>query len=123
MPDPQTIPAALTVFMRGLAIEAEIGVYPHERGRPQPLVIDVELALAPRMVAHLDDTLNYESLAAAARTLAREGHVDLVETYAQRLAAACLADPRVLRARVRVEKPEALPGAQAAGVEVVATRS
>jgi 7,8-dihydroneopterin aldolase/epimerase/oxygenase len=119
----QAPPATLTIFMRGLELEAEIGVYPHERGRAQPLVIDVELALSPRRVVHLADTLNYETLAGAARDLVAEGHIDLVETYAQRLAARCLEDPRVVWARVRVEKPGALPGARAAGVEVTAVRS
>lgn len=109
--------------MRGLALEAEIGVYRHERGRPQPLVIDVEAELAPRYVGTLGDTLNYEKLANAARAIAAEGHIDLVETYAERLAAACLNDPQVTRVRVRVEKPQALPGAAAAGVEIVAERA
>lgn len=113
----------LTIFVRGLAIEAEIGVYRHERGRAQPLVVDVEVAIAPGAVSHLHETLNYETLAAKARGLAAEGHIELVETYAQRLAEACLDDPRVLRARVRVEKPEAISGAQAAGVEATAVRS
>ena len=108
--------------MRGLALDAEIGVYRHERGRHQPLIVDVEIELAPHGVGVLGDTVNYETLAAAARAVAAEGHIDLVETYAQRLAAACLADPRVLRARVRVDKPGALPGAAAAGVEVAAER-
>jgi dihydroneopterin aldolase len=66
--------------MRGLELEAEIGVYPHERGRAQPLVIDVELALSPRQVVHLADTLNYETLAGAARQLVADGHIHLVET-------------------------------------------
>ena len=109
--------------MRGLEIEAEIGVYPHERGRAQPLVIDIELALSPRRVLHLADTLNYETLADTARALVAEGHIELVETYAQRLAASCLEDPRVIWARVRVEKPTALQGARAAGVEVTAVRT
>lgn len=108
--------------MRGLALEAEIGVYPQERGRPQPLVVDIEVELAPRHVGALGDTLNYEKLAGAARGIAAEGHIDLVETYAERLAAACMNDPQVTRVRVRVEKPQALPGAAAAGVEIVAAR-
>jgi dihydroneopterin aldolase len=115
--------ATLTIFVRGLVIEAEIGVYPHERGRAQPLVVDVEVSLSPKPVSHLADTLNYETLAAAARSLVAQGHVELVETYAQRLAAACLDDPRVTRVRVRVEKTQALQGAQAAGVEVTAARA
>jgi dihydroneopterin aldolase len=120
---PEIAFSALEVFVRGLAIEAEIGVYRHERGRPQPLLVDVEVTLAPAPIGALSETVNYETLAAAARALAAEGHIDLVETYAQRLAAACLADPRVLSARVRVEKPLALQGALAAGVEVIARRA
>jgi 7,8-dihydroneopterin aldolase/epimerase/oxygenase len=88
------------VFVRGLKVDAQIGVYDHEHGRFQPLVVDVELDVAA------------------------EGHVDLVETFAERLAQACFLDHRVTRARVRVEKPLALaPYAAAAGVEITAVRS
>ncbi|MGI8839878.1 MAG: dihydroneopterin aldolase [Caulobacteraceae bacterium] len=111
------------VFVRGLAIEAEVGVHPHERGRRQPLIVDVELDVAAGGWRALADTVNYETIAEAARTLAGAGHIGLVESFAQRLAAACFAQPRVLRARVRVEKPLALaPHAAAAGVEIVAVR-
>lgn len=113
----------LRVFVRGLAIEAEIGLYPHERGARQPLVIDIVLDLAPAPVGRIGQTVDYDSLAAAARAVAAEGHMDLVEAFAQRLAAACLADPRAERCRVRVEKPRAVPDAAAAGVEVVLSRS
>ena len=111
------------VFVRGLAIEAEIGVYAHERGRRQPLIVDVELDVAAAGWRALADTVNYETIAEAARAIAAAGHIGLVESFAQRLAAACCAQPRVLRARVRVEKPLALaPHAAAAGVEITAVR-
>jgi dihydroneopterin aldolase len=122
-PKPDIAYTTLNVFVRGLSIQAEIGVYPHERGQAQPLVVDFEIALAPTLVESLAETINYETLAAAARDLAAQGHIDLVETYAQRLAAACLTDPRVLRAKVRVEKPKAQDGAAAAGVEIVVQRA
>ena len=114
--------AELKVFVRGLHVDAEIGVYPHEKGRTQPLTIDIELKLAPRDIRSIRDTVNYETLAASARALATGGHVDLVETFAEDLARACLADPHTLSARVRIEKPLALDGAEAAGVEVVVRR-
>lgn len=111
------------VFVRGLRLEAEIGVHDHEQGRRQPLIVDVELDVAAAGWRHLADTVNYETIVAAARALAAAGHIGLVESFAQRLAQACFAEPRVLRARVRVEKPEALaPDAAAAGVEIVAVR-
>ncbi|HUO23335.1 MAG TPA: dihydroneopterin aldolase [Caulobacteraceae bacterium] len=114
--------ASARVFVRGLTIEAEIGVYDHEHGRRQPLVIDAELELVPRPIEHIADTFNYETFAEVAGAVVALGHVKLVETFAERLAAALLGDPRVISARVRVEKPEALAPA-VAGVEVVVSRA
>ena len=109
----------LTVFVRGLTVEAGIGVYDHEHGRLQTLVIDVTLDLGTQAVERLADTVNYEQVAEAARAIVAEGHVGLVETFAERLALDCLKDPRVRRATVRIDKPGALDGAEAAGCEVV----
>lgn len=112
----------LTVFVRGLSLAAEIGVHAHERGITQPLEVDVTLELAPGPVERLDDTLNYETVRAAALELVAQGHMELIETFAERLGRACLADPRVRAVAVRVEKPTALKGARAAGCEVRLSR-
>ncbi len=113
---------ALSVFVRGLTVEAGIGIHDHELNRLQTLVIDVTLTLTPGPVERLGDTINYETVAAAARAIVAEGHVGLVETFAQRLALACLADARVQRCAVRIEKPGALDGVIAPGCEVVLGR-
>jgi dihydroneopterin aldolase len=112
------------VFVTGLKLQAEIGVYRHEIGRLQPLSVDVELDVPSAGAGRLADTLNYETILEAARAVAAQGHIELVETFADRLARACLADPRVTRARVRVEKPLALaPDAVGAGCEITLERS
>ena len=112
----------LTVFVRGLEVAAGIGVHDHELGRLQRLVIDVSLELTPAAIERLADTINYETVAEAARAIAAEGHVGLVETFAERLALACLSDARVRRCTVRIEKPGALDGATAPGCEVTLAR-
>ena len=109
---------SLSVFVRGLTIDAEIGLNPDEQGRRQPLVIDVTLELEPRAPDHLRDTVNYERVVEAARAIADSGHVELVETFALRLAEACIALQGVREATVRLEKPQALKVAEAAGTEV-----
>jgi len=115
--------AMTKVFVTGLKVQAEIGVYRHEIGRVQPLVVDVELDVPTAGAERLSETLNYETILQAARAVAGAGHIELVETFAERLGQACLADPRVTRARVRVEKPLALaPDAVAAGVEITIVR-
>ena len=72
---------------------------------------------------HLEDTVNYEALVAHAVAIAASGHIGLVESFARRLAEACVAEPKVASARVRVEKPRALGTiAAVAGVEITAVR-
>jgi 7,8-dihydroneopterin aldolase/epimerase/oxygenase len=126
-PDPTSTSSRIVitkVFVRGLRVEAHIGVYRHEIGRTQPLVVDVELDVAVSDWSRLSETVNYEIIAEKARQVAAEGHRGLVETFAHHLAEACFEEPRVTRARVRVEKPNALaPEAEAAGVEITAVRS
>jgi len=51
-----------------------------------------------------------------------EGHINLVETLCEKIAAACLKDRRVMAARVRVEKPDIIPNARSVGVEIERTR-
>lgn len=121
----EPIRTAMTkVFVTGLKVQAEIGVYRHEIGRVQPLVVDVELDVPTAGAGRLSETLNYETILEAARQIAAGGHIELVEAFAERLARACLADLRVTQARVRVEKPLALaPDAVGAGVEITLTRN
>jgi len=112
----------LTIFVEGLQVEAGIGVYDHEHGRLQTLLIDVRLDLGPVEVHGLSDTINYETVATACRRIVAEGHVGLVETFAERLALDCLTDARVRAVTVRVDKPGALDAAAGAGCELRYTR-
>ncbi len=114
------------VFVRGLALRARLGVHPHEKAAPQRVVIGVELAVedesAPGGVGadDLRRVVDYGTVVTAARAAAASGHTLLVETLAERIAAAALADARVRRVRVSVEKPDAF--AEAAGVGALVER-
>ena len=114
--------ASRRIYVRALRLDVEIGVHDHEHGRAQPLVVDVEIDVTPAPVADISDTINYELVVECASAVAAQGHVKLVETFADRLGAALFSDARGVRVRVRAEKPEALSAADAAGVEVVYER-
>lgn len=113
------------VFVRDLLLEALIGIYPQERIEPQKVLINMDLWVAetpgepPRDYA---DVVCYEKLVNQAKNLLAQGHIGLVETLAERLAELCLVDERVLRCRVRVEKPEAIAEAAGVGVEIERNR-
>ncbi len=114
--------ASMRIFVEGLLIQANIGVHPHEYESTQPIVIDIMLDMGA-MPAPVDDrlheTLDYGLVAERAEEIALEGHVQLVETRADRIADWALsADPRVEAVTVKIAKPQALLKAEAAGVEI-----
>ena len=77
---------ASKIFVTGVKVQAEIGVYRHEIGRVQPLIVDVELDAPTGASDRLADTFNYEAILQAAQEVAAGGHIHLVETFAHRLA-------------------------------------
>jgi dihydroneopterin aldolase len=112
------------VFIRNLELPAQIGVHRHEVGKVQPVRINLDLAVED--LIDLGDDLrkvvDYGVIEAKIRAILAEGHLNLVETLAERIASACFEDGRVRTARVRVEKLHALSAAESAGVEIERTR-
>jgi dihydroneopterin aldolase len=108
------------VFIRNLELLAHIGIHGHERGKSQPVRINVDLAVEDAVVLEdrLDSVVDYEAITGKIRAIVAAGHINLAETFAERIAEACFEDSRVRTARVRVEKLHALPGAESAGVEI-----
>lgn len=116
------------VFLRDMVLSASIGIYPHEHAARQRVRINVDLgveddgarALSRARVGRdeLSRVVDYEKVAASVRAIVAAGHVRLVETLAERIAEACLADPRVHLARIRVEKLDIFADATSAGVEI-----
>jgi len=110
------------VFVRNLVLSAHIGVHKHEHGKTQLVRINLDLAVLEGAPAARGDSLSevlcYEEIVEGTRRIVDEGHVNLVETLAERIAGICLTDPRVRLARVRVEKLDAFDDVGAVGIEI-----
>jgi dihydroneopterin aldolase len=109
------------VFVRDLEITAVLGVYEHEKRKAQRIVVNIDLSVREDLANLADDIENvvsYEAVVRRVEAIVAQGHVHLVETLAERIAEACLADERVSAARVRVEKPDIIPNARSVGVEI-----
>ncbi len=112
------------VLARGIPCRGRVGVTAEERAAPQDLTVDIEVMVAPTALAaaeapdDLRGTVDYAEIAALVRTVAAGDACRLVETLAERIAAA-LADAgaaaaggsaarrRIESVRVRVMKPGA----------------
>ena len=110
------------VLIRNLEVLSRIGVHGHEHGKPQPVRINVSLTATAPVDDRLEHAVDYEAVTEKIRAIASADHINLAETLAEKIAAACLEDTRVVRARIRVEKLHALAGAEAAGVEIERSR-
>ena len=111
-----------TIFLKGLRLEAFIGAYDHEHGHTQPIIIDIEMEVIEPVNPvsdNLEDVVCYNKISQSIQTILDEGHIQLVETLAERIAAMCLSHPMGLAVRVRVDKPNALSHADGAGVEII----
>jgi len=110
------------VFVRDLMLGAHIGVHQHEKLGPQRIRINVDLAVWEKDVDGICDQLAnvvcYEQVVSGIRALVEDGHVNLVETLAEQIAALCLEDRRVRVARVRVEKLDVFADVTSVGVEI-----
>ncbi len=114
-----------TIFVHDFVVDCNVGVYAEEQGITQKVMFTVEARLATDVYASNDEMAEVPSYADIIDTivdLARGGHINLVETFAERIAESCLADPRIVAVRVRLEKLERGP---LRGVEIIrpATRA
>ena len=113
------------VFVRDLDLMALIGIYDQEKVKPQRIVVNIDLSVTEG-AGHKDDDIghvvSYEIVVKKVEAIVAEGHINLIETLCEKIAAACLRDKRVMAARVRVEKPDIIKNARSVGVEIERAR-
>lgn len=110
-----------TIFIKGLRVEAVIGVYDWERTITQPLIIDLELATDTATAAATDqveDALDYAVIARRVIEITQDSSHQLIETLAEQLAALVLSEFAAKAVKLTVTKPGAVPEAQAVGVVI-----
>ena len=113
------------LFVRNLVLPCSIGVHRHEQDAPQRVRVTVELDMESSFNPESDSigtVLSYDHVVAAVRRIIDVGHINLVETLADRIAENCLEDSRVEKAKVIVEKLDILDGEAIVGTEIVLSR-
>jgi dihydroneopterin aldolase len=111
------------VFVHDLVLDAEIGVYTHEKGVTQRARFSVDIEVTPSDQAIEDQiarVLDYDMIIATIKHILAQGHINLVETLADEIASRCLAHPRAASVKVKIEKLDKEP--DAVGVEIVRRR-
>jgi 7,8-dihydroneopterin aldolase/epimerase/oxygenase len=114
------------ISLTGLRAYGYHGVLASEREQGQEFSADAVLWFDTSAAAAADDlsqTVDYAALAGRLAEIISGEPVALIETLAQRLAEACLADERVQHAEITVHKPGAPVGVPLRDVTVTIRRS
>ena len=95
------------IELRGLRVLGLCGLLPEEQSRAQPLVVDIDVEVDLSAAGASDDvhdTIDYSAICAIAERIISAERFDLLETLAQRLVEAVMADERAVAVTVGVRK-------------------
>ena len=93
-----------------LALDASIGIYPHERAQPQVVLADLELVFSAVSAAWSDEishTIDYDEVLGCIKELLASRHFNLLETLAQKMLDSLQERFPVERMVVTLSKPAA----------------
>ena len=109
------------IYIQDLHVRCVVGINPEERTARQDVILNITLYADLREPGRTDDitdTVDYRALKKRIFDHVESSRDLLIERLAQSVADLCLADPRVERAIVRLDKPGALRFARSVAVEL-----
>ena len=104
-----------SIFIEGLEVEAQIGVYDWEKAIRQRLVFDLEIFTDIKAAAASDElaqTIDYKAVSDSVSAYVSGTEFELIEALAENLAKLLIQKFTMTRLRVRVSKPTAIPEAK-----------
>ena len=101
------------IFVNNYIKEIEIGAFRSELGRTQRVEFNVWLDIEPPIYGlsdNVEKVLSYEVIIEAINSELEKRRFNLLETLAEKIAARCLKEARVLRVQIKIEKLDRIPG-------------
>lgn len=115
-------PPADRIVITGLQVRAFIGVHDFERTERQGLRFDIEIETVPDYAEIVRSTGRYVSYGDTVKYIreraATDEHVELVETWAEDIAAFALRNELAVAVRVIVLKTDIFPEADGVGIAI-----
>jgi FolB domain-containing protein len=115
-----------TLMIKDLLVRTVLGVNEEERRDKQDVLISMTLftdTSLPGTTDKLEDAVNYRTITKKVLALAEQSSFQLIERFAEEIAALCLEEKRLRGVRVTVEKPGALRFARSVCVTIERERT
>ncbi len=114
------------IFLNDFLIQANIGVYKHEKEITQPLRINIIAKVKnPKNINddNLQSVVCYNQISKKIKKIINSGHTILLEKLAEKIFQECFKNKRIETMKIRLEKLDAIQGAESAGIEVERSRA
>ena len=114
------------MFIKDFTIKEIIGIHNHEKIKKQKIkfniIIDVDQNSIPDE-NNIRSIVDYEKITKKLENLAKNKNYNFLESLAEDSFKEIFEDKRINSAKIKIEKPDAIKGAESVGVEVFKTRS
>ena len=113
------------IFVNDLMLNAELGVYAHEKNIQQPLRVNVIAKIKDipdTSNEKIDNVVCYNQISLIIKEIVNSGHTILLETLAEKILQECFMNNRIETIKIRLEKLDAIDDAESAGIEIERSR-
>lgn len=113
------------IFVNDLMLNAELGVYAHEKNIQQPLRVNVIAKIKDipdTSNEKIDNVVCYNQISLIIKEIVNSGHTILLETLAEKILQECFKNNRIETIKIRLEKLDAIDDAESAGIEIERSR-
>lgn len=112
------------VLIRGLKVDATIGIHDWEKQIKQPVVLDLDLSFDCSLAGqsdHIKDALDYYTVSQKLTHMISLSSFELIEALAEKCCQMLLANFPIKKVKITLHKPEAVPNAESVAVQMVRT--
>jgi dihydroneopterin aldolase len=113
------------IFVNDLMLDAELGVYAHEKNIHQPLRVNMIAKIKDipdTSNEKIDNVVCYNEISIIIKKIVNSGHTILLETLAEKILLECFKNNRIETIKIRLEKLDAIDDAESAGIEIERSR-
>ena len=109
------------IFFKNIELMCNIGVYKHEKEKPQRVIVNIKILLSDTVNPKNDkinETLNYNLVYTKIKNIAKSQHFNLVETLANQLFMYLISFDKITHLSVSISKPDIYGDCEEVGYKV-----
>ena len=114
------------IQINDLEIDMFIGVMDSEKEEKQRVIVNIDAEVDPNPQWQQDainNVVSYVDIIERIQLIADSGHINLVETFAEKIIEACFSFAEIQSVTVSIQKPDIIGNVASVGTEIYAERS